>query len=147
MAFSDAEGAFRFPFVRPGSYRLRGWPTASGLAETEIGIVLAEGEVREGVELALPDLPTGRVRFTVTDDSGAAVEVVSIESLRDGKRLQGSMTANSPSGVYSTNFEAGLHDVTIRGRSGALAWTGRVEVRAGETTEVEAVLRPTDAGK
>jgi hypothetical protein len=75
------------------------------------------------------------------------MDCLSIEPHRHGKRMQGSVTANSPSGVCATNFEAGPHDVTVRDRSGARAWTGRVEVRAGETTEVEAVLRPADAGK
>ena len=147
MALSDAEGGFRFRSLRGGKYRLLAVPVAGGLAQREIDLSLAPGEKRSGVEFGLEDMATGKVRFTVKDGEGRPVRQVILLATRDGKRLQGSFSANADDGVYETSFETGTHPVTVGNFAGTLAAETTVEVREGETTEVEVILGAKEEGR
>lgn len=144
----DGGGVFRFPYVRAGRYRIHAAPMAGGLAQKEVDVSCGPGEKVSGVEVALDELRTGKVRFSVRDPEGKPVLLVSIESLKDGKRQQGSMTANSHDGFYETNFEVGTHTVRVRDvPGGKLTADLTVEVKEGATARVEVVLQPTAEGR
>jgi protocatechuate 3,4-dioxygenase beta subunit len=69
---SDARGIYRFANLEPGTYTLRAQPLGTSLgAVVQGGIALAEGQLRRGVDLVLPE--GGTLTGTVRGADGAPV--------------------------------------------------------------------------
>ena len=77
-------------------------------------------------------------------EDGSLVRQATIVSMLDGAQRQGSMTANSGSGVYESHFEAGTHEFTLSDWKDTVRAAVTVDVLEGETVEVKAVLRPME---
>jgi len=141
MTTPDDSGSFRFRCVRGGPYRILATPRGGSLRTREVDVDVVAGRVLERVEVALDEMRTGAVRFVLRTEDGTPVRQAKILSMLDGEPRQGSMTANSDSGVYETHFEVGTHGIALSDWSDGIRADVTVDVREGETTVVEAVLR------
>ncbi len=144
MTNPDASGSFRFRHVRGGQYRILATPRGGSLRNCEVDVDVVTGQTAERVEVSLEELRTGAVRFVVRQEDGTPVRQVKISSMLDGEARQGSMSANSDSGVYETHFEIGVHEITVGDGSDSVRAAVTVDVGEGETTVVEVVLLPPE---
>jgi RNA polymerase sigma factor (sigma-70 family) len=141
MAFLDAEGRYRFRGLAPGRYRLAVYPREKGLRKFEKEIDLRAGERMDGVDVALEEMKTGTVRFTVRDASGSALEGVLFSTGQpDGSSLTFNPEAAEP-GVYVATLEAGKHTVHCY-RKDAGSAEATVEVKEGKEIQAAMVLKP-----
>ena len=142
-AQAGADGRFTFHSLPLGRLQIVAWPMKGDLRKAAFDLQIAAGDKPPNVEIALDAMVTGKAVFTVKDEDGRPVQNVVIESLRDGEREQGSVTATNTgpsSGIYETFFEVGTHAVTVSSLDRALVGATTLEIRKDETTAVEVVL-------
>lgn len=142
---TEADGSFVVEGLLPGTYELTAshedLPSPHEPTEVEV----AAGEDVAGITLTL--LAAGEIRGIVRDENGAAVAGVSVQL--EGPRW-GNATTNDEGRFEMKGVEVGEHRIAAqRGWSDTMRAPGasdddeagqRVEVRAGETTEVELVV-------
>ena len=148
---TEADGRFVFEHLRPGEYELRAGGTGRFLSSSDepLGVVVVsniqvEDDSRvEGIEIHIGE--AGSVTGTVQDENGDPVGGVTI-FVRDaeGRALSRlSTTVSSPSGQFTyRGISPGRVSVSARGDGLATIDSAAVEVRAGESSEVELSVLP-----
>jgi protocatechuate 3,4-dioxygenase beta subunit len=146
---TEADGSFAVTGLLPGSYELAIDHHDHVSPPEPSAVELPEDRDLEGIELAL--LASGKLGGIVRDEKGAAVSGVSVSLV--GPR-RGSATTNDAGRFEIAAVAVGEHRVIARrGWSDTMRAPGatdddaageRVEVRAGEVTEVELVVESQD---
>lgn len=142
---TEADGSFVVEGLLPGTYELTASHEDLPSPHEPTEVVVAAGEDVAGITLTL--LAAGEIRGIVRDENGAAVAGVSVQL--DGPRW-GNATTNDEGRFEMKGVEVGEHRITAqRGWTDTMRAPGasdddeagqRVEVRAGEATEVELVV-------
>jgi len=141
-AAGDAAGAFRFPSVPPGVYRLEVRAPGRGTARTEVTVRAGSGETPVRVLLRRE----ARVRGTVLSPGRVPVPGALVEAtdLLTGALLPGARTRSGADGSFDlAGLAPGVFVLTVRAPGVGSSAPERVNVAAGEVRRVEVTL---DAG-
>jgi protocatechuate 3,4-dioxygenase beta subunit len=143
MAFSDADGNFRFRGIAPGRHRLLAYPRDKSMRTFETDLDVGAAAV-EGVQAGLVAARNGTVRLVVKDLDGKPVEGAMLTLVTDqggGRTTATSLHATSDQpGVYVALVEAGRRTITAF-RKDLRAGSVTVEVEEGKTAQADLVLQ------
>jgi protocatechuate 3,4-dioxygenase beta subunit len=129
-----ADGAFRAEGVFPGTYTLRA--ESDGTADSEATVVeVKEGEVKEGVEVVLPEEKV--IRGKVRDAAGAPVAGALISVTSAAARNQQMYYPGNPQATVATTDAEGAFSLRGLGK-GTWSVTARFEGLVPSTEKAEA---------
>ena len=145
MGFPRDDGQFRFRDVPPGSYRIIANPVRPNSRPAQVDVDLTRSGNKEGIEFALEECASGKVKFVVRDSAGKPIEGAHFSTVKDeggGRSTSSTFAAESTEpGVYVAELETGSRKVHVS-REGFEVEVRTVAVKENKTVEVKVVLRP-----
>jgi hypothetical protein len=135
---TDADGHYAFTHLHPGIYDVRTSARGGSLAGLRSGIELGEGEAKHGIDLELG--AAGSLSGRVLGAGGALDPAFVMVLGEGGKSILGGATVENGR-FHMDGLPPG--EVTLQARTKDRAGPQvRVQVRSGETTEVDLALDP-----
>jgi len=140
MAFMDKEGRYHFKSIPPGKYRI--YVSLAGYRKGRLDLELASGELKRDVDIVMEKKVPGTVIFRVKDQDGKPADGVSFIFNSEKSIWSTLFTDQTEPGVYvCKQLETGTWKVSPH-RADLAPMTIEVKVVAGQTTEVDVVMKP-----